>query len=80
MCFSLAWLEQLIVWIIIVSAIVAIIKLVLPWLGSIAPPIVVQILMIVLWAVVAIMVVYFIFGLFSCLLGGGGGLSFPRLR
>ena len=77
-CFSLAWLEQLCVWIIIVSAVIAVIRLLLPWLTNmIGIPIVVQIINIVLWAVVAIMAVYIIFALLSCLLGGGGLLHFP---
>ena len=79
MCFSLGWIEQLCIWIIIVSAIVAIIRLFVPMLGGWGlPSIVVQIINIVLWAVVAIAVVYFIFGLLSCLLGGAGGLHLPR--
>lgn len=81
MCFSLAWLEQLIVWLIVISAVVAIIKLVIPFLDSlIGMPIIGQILMIVLWAIVAIAIVIIIFGLLSCLLGGSGTLGFPHLR
>lgn len=80
MCFSLAWLEQLIVWLIVVSAIVAIIKLVIPFLDSLTGvPLIGRILMIVLWAVVAIALVLIIFGLLSCLLGGSGTLGFPRI-
>jgi hypothetical protein len=71
-CFTLGFLEQLIVWLIIIGAIVACIKLLVPWLTSItAMPVVGQIIMIVLWAIVAIMVVYLIFGLLSCLVGSG---------
>lgn len=79
MCFSLAWIEQLCVWLIVVAALVAIINLLVPYLtGLIGLPIVAQIIKIVLWAVVAIMCVYIIFGLISCLLGSGGGLMhFP---
>ena len=81
MCFSLAWLEQLIVWLIVVGAIVAIIKLVIPFLDSLTGmPIIGRILMIILWAIVAIALVVIIFGLLSCLLGGGTSLGFPRLR
>ena len=80
MCFSLAWLEQLIVWLIVVSAVVAIIKLVIPFLDSLTGmPIIGRILMIVLWAIVAIALVIIIFGLLSCLVGGPGTLGFPRL-
>ena len=61
-----------------VIAIVAIIRLLVPFLtGMIGIPIVAQIINIVLWAVVAIMCVYIIFALIGCLLGGGGLLHFP---
>jgi hypothetical protein len=81
MCFSLAWLEQLIIWLIIVSAIIAVIKLVIPFLDSLTGmPIIGRILMIILWAVVAIAFVIIIFGLLSCVLGGSGTLGFPRFR
>jgi ABC-type Na+ efflux pump permease subunit len=70
-CFTLGFLEQLIVWLIVVGAIVACIKLLVPWLSGIVNPIVGQIIMIILWAIVAIMVVYLIFGLLSCLVGSG---------
>lgn len=78
MCFSLAWAEQLCVAIIIVVAIWSIIKLLLPYVTQFMPALVVQIIQIVLWAVIAIMCVYIIFGLISCLIGGGSGLlHFP---
>ena len=78
-CFSLGFLEQLIIWLIVVIAIVSVIKLLVPFLtGLIGIPIVGQVINIVLWAVVAIMCVYIIFALLSCLLGAGGGLHFPR--
>jgi uncharacterized membrane protein len=81
MCFSLAWLEQLVIWLIIVSAIIAVIKLVIPFLDSFTGmPIIGRILMIILWAVVAIAFVIIIFGLLSCVLGGSGTLGFPRIR
>jgi hypothetical protein len=80
-CFSILWLEQLIVWIIIIAAVVAIINLLIPWLTQITGlDILGQALRIILWAVVAIAVVIVIFGLLSCLLGGAGGLGFPRIR
>lgn len=78
-CFSLGWIEQLCIWLIVVCAVVAIIRLLVPYLtGLIGIPLVGQIINIVLWAVVAIMCVYIIFALLSCLLGAGGGLMhFP---
>jgi len=81
MCFSLGWLEQLIVWLIVVGAVVACIKLLIPFLDSLTGmPLIGQILMIILWAIVAIALVIIIFGLLSCLLGGSGTLGFPRVR
>jgi hypothetical protein len=81
MCFSLAWLEQLVVWLIVIAAIIAVIRLVIPFLDSLTGfPIIGQILMIILWAVVAIALVIIIFGLLSCVLGGSGTLGFPRIR
>jgi hypothetical protein len=78
-CFSLGWIEQLLVWLIIVCAIVAIIRLLVPWItGMIGMPIVGQVINIVLWAFLAILCVYICFGLLSCLIGFGGGLHFPR--
>jgi hypothetical protein len=77
-CFSLGWVEQLCIWLIIVIAIVSIIKLLVPFLtGMIGIPVVAQIINIVLWAVVAIMCVYIIFALISCLIGG---MHFPVPR
>lgn len=79
-CLSLGFVEQLCIWLVIVCAIVAIIKLLVPFLtGLIGFPIIGQIINIVLWAVVAIMAIYIIFALIGCLLGAGGGLAhFPR--
>jgi len=80
-CFTLGFLQALIIQIIIIAAIIAIIKLLVPFLVSLTGwPILGQILMIVLWAIVAIMVVYLIFALLSCLIGSGGGLGSFRLR
>jgi hypothetical protein len=74
-CFSLAWLEQLCIYIVIVVAIWSIIKLLLPYVTQFLPAIVVQIIQIVLWAVIAIICIYIIFGLISCLIGGGMHLA-----
>jgi hypothetical protein len=72
MCFSLEWLEQLLVWLVIVCAIIAILRLLLPWIASaLGIPIIAQAIQIVLWAVIAIFVIYFCFALIGCLAGGG---------
>lgn len=78
-CFTLGYLQNLIVQCIILAALVAIIQLLIPWLSSFTWPLIGQVLTIILWAIVAIIVVYIIFSLLSCLLGGGGLAGvFPR--
>jgi hypothetical protein len=69
-CLSLAFLEQLLVWLVLASAIIACLKLLIPWITSITFPIVGQVLMIILWAVVAIIAIYIVFALLGCLVGG----------
>lgn len=80
MCFSLAWIESLCIYLIFVIGIVAIIRLVVPWLlaqlGG-GGGIIAGIINIVLWMVVAIFVVYLCFALLSCI-GGGGLPLFPH--
>ena len=78
MCFTLTWLEQLLVWLVIVCAIIAILRLVLPWVAAqLGIPLIAQVINIVLWAVVVIFVIYFCFALIGCLAGGHLSL-FPR--
>ncbi len=77
-CFSLIWLEQMLIWLVIASAVVACIRLIIPWITSITFPIVGQVLEIVLWAVIAIIAIYIIFALLSCLVSMGGGLHLPH--
>ena len=71
MCFSLAWIEQILIWAVVVVAVVAIIKiliaLVLPQLGW-AGSVIMQGLNIVMWAVVAIFVIVICFDLIGCLI------------
>ena len=77
-CFSLGWIEQLCIWLIVICAVVAIIRLLVPFLtGMIGIPLVAQIINIVLWCVVAIMCCYVIFALLECVLSAGGPLHFP---
>ncbi len=81
MCFSLAWLANLLIWIIVVCAVVALVRLlisfVLPHLGIGGPILdfIIKALWIVIWAIVCIAAVVFIFQLIECL-----GPSMPRLR
>jgi len=76
-CLSLGFLQALIIQCIIIGVIVAVIQLLVPWLVSFTWPILGQIIMIVLWGIIAIMIVYIIFALLGCLVGGGG-FRFPR--
>lgn len=86
MCFSLAWFEQLLIWLVIVCAVIGILKLIVPFVlkklvaeASEGAGIVVQAVQIVIWAIVAIFVIYFCFALISCLMSYSGGMPlFPR--
>jgi hypothetical protein len=79
MCFTLEWLEQLLVWLVIVGAIIAILRLVIPWvLAQLGIPIISQVLNIILWAIVCIIVIWIVFALLSCLVGMGGVGLFPH--
>ena len=81
-CFSVQWLFSLIVWLIIVGAIFAILRLFVPYLvtilsnvvGGAAANLIVQVIRIVIWAAIAIIVCYIIFELIQCLWGMAGGL------
>ena len=72
MCFSLPWVEQLLVYLVIIGAVVAIIRLLLPFvlsqLGA-GGSVISSAINIVLWAVIAIFVIYICFALISCLSG-----------
>ncbi len=83
-CFGIEWLEQLLIWIVIVCAVVALLKLlvsfVLPRIGLAGEIVsfVVAAVRIIIWAIICIFAIYFIFELISCVLGGGLGV--PRLH
>ena len=88
MCFSLAWVEQLLIWLICVCAIgliwlicvcaiVGILRLVLPFVLTqlgVGGGVIMQAINIVIWAVIAVFVVVVCFDLIGCL----GGLRLPR--
>lgn len=78
MCFSLEALKELAIWVVIICAVIALIRLVLsPLAAQIGTwgSVLIQALNIILWAIVAIAVIVVIFDLAACLLGG-----IPRLR
>lgn len=78
-CFSMAALENLLIWAVLLIALILILKLVV---GAVAgaigigiPPWVMQALKIVIGAALAILVIIVVFWLISCIAGG-----LPRLR
>ncbi len=75
-CFSMAWIEQLLIWLVIVCVIIGIVKLIIPWVMSLfgAPPgggAVMTALGYILWGVVAIFCIILMFNLLSCAFGSG---------
>ena len=83
-CFSLLWLKDLLIWLVILVAIFAILNLLIPFVlrhaGGVLGEgvnIVIAALRIVFWALVVIVVIIICFDLISCLIGHGG-LSLPR--
>jgi flagellar biosynthesis protein FlhB len=76
MCFPLGWVEQVLIWIIVIGAVWAILRLLVPFilsqlgltLGSIGT-IVMRILWIVFIAIVLVALVVFAFDLIACLIG-----------
>lgn len=78
MCFSWGWLQSILVWLVIVGAVFAILKLLIPYvlsqLGA-GGGIIAQAINILLWAIIAIFVIYICFALISCL--GTGSLMPP---
>ena len=77
----LTWFEQLLIWLVIICAVFALLKLLVSFvipklgLGGEVLGFVVKAVTIVIWAFVCICLIYFIFTLIGCL---GPGL--PRLR
>jgi hypothetical protein len=68
-CFSLAWIEHLLIEAIIVIAVVLILKIIIPAILSVLggpSGWVMQVINIVIWAIVLIFLVVVIFGLLMC--------------
>ena len=88
MCFSMAWLMNLAIWIVIaIATYVILINILLPYIlsklgggGEIAQGVgvVIAIFRVILWAVVIIIVIYIVFALLACLWSMAGG-SFHSL-
>lgn len=81
MCFSLAYIVQLLILFVVIAATVAIVRILVPWICGVmgvgVPGPILQILGILLWAVVIICVILLAANLLGCLLGGHLGLL-PR--
>lgn len=77
-CMSLGFWMQVCIFVVIAMAVWSLIRLLLPYLLQFLPGVVVSIINILLWAIIAIIVIYIIFGLLACLLGAAGGLHFPH--
>jgi hypothetical protein len=81
MCFTASWFMNLLIYLVIVGAIFAIVRLLIPYalqfFGA-GGGVIAQVLNIVMWAIIAIIVIYICFALIQCLLGWSGGM--PRLR
>lgn len=77
MCFSLGWIEALLVNIVVLAVVVGVLRILVPWviglLGINAGPLM-TIINIIIWGIVLIWLIYFVFSLLGCL-GGGGGLG-----
>jgi len=82
MCFSLYWVEQVLIWLVVLGAVIALLRLivgyVLPQIGldSGIVTLVAQVVRIVIWAIVLIAVIIFVFDLISCLAPS----MVPRIR
>lgn len=89
MCFSMEWLEHLLILAVIVVAVVAILQIIISYvLAKITPSglfadaisIISQVIKIVIWAIIIIFVIYFVFEMISCLWSISGGLSLGNPR
>jgi len=79
-CISLYIIENFLIWLVIIVALVAILKLFLPWLLAqlgIDGSIIIRVMNIVVWAIVVIFCIIVVFDLVACLVGSPG---MTRLR
>ncbi len=78
MCFSLAAIENFLIWLVVVCVIVGVLKILVPWILSLAgfgvDSTVSRIINIIVLGIVIVGVIIVVFWLLECLLGGGVGL------
>jgi hypothetical protein len=76
MCFSLSWIEALLINVVILAVVVGVLRILVPWviglLGVDAGPLM-AIINLIIWGIVIIWLIYFVFSLLGCLGGGGFG-------
>ena len=73
-CFTLAWVEQLLIWLVFLCVLIGIAKVVLPMLLGLfgSPPgggVIMTVINYVLWGIAAIFVIIIVFDLISCVVG-----------
>jgi hypothetical protein len=82
MCFDLTWFENLLIWLVIIFAIIAVFKLLLPLVFGrmgIAGEIILRIINIAIGAVVTIFIIIIVFDVISCLYAGNFHFRLPSL-
>jgi hypothetical protein len=74
MCFTVLWIVQTLVWLVVVAGLVAILMLILPvvlgwldWAGNLA----MQVIRIIVAVIVIIALLWFVYDLYVCAIGGG---------
>jgi hypothetical protein len=75
-CFSLEWVENLFIWLVVVLAVIAVLRILVPWIfqlvGFAIDARFWQILRILMGAIIAIYLIVVVFGLIRCLYIGAG--------
>jgi len=77
-CLSAQFLQDILIWLVILGAVFAILRIVIPYalsaLGT-GGSVIAQILNIIMWAIIAIVVIYLAFMLIACI---APSVPFPR--
>lgn len=83
-CISLLWLRDLLIWLVVVGGIVLILRLIVPeilsWFEVPAGATVWRVINIVCGILVAVALIYLIFSLIQCVIGGAGLPTLPLRR